>query len=72
MINIVDLPMVLYHMGFTDDQFDVSDDGDGPYIKEWLAAAPKPTRAEIELAYPGAMAAQAAMLAAQAAHTAKG
>ncbi|MGI0076024.1 MAG: XkdW family protein [Nitrosopumilaceae archaeon] len=51
MIKIIDLPTILMFMGFTHDQFDVYDDGEGPYIKEWTASVPEPTREQIESAY---------------------
>lgn len=51
MIKIIDLPSILLFMGFTLNQFEVWDDGDGPYIKEWLASTPEPTKKQIEAAY---------------------
>ena len=33
-----------------DGDFQLQDDGAGPYIKEWKSASPQPTQAEIETA----------------------
>lgn len=70
MTKIIDLPMVLRHMGFTDNQFDVWDDGDGPYIKVWTGPGPQPTQAEIDAANVGALQARDAAMAELAAHEA--
>ena len=42
----------LMKLGFKPDaDFELQDDGAGPYIKEWTSASPQPTEAEIETAH---------------------
>jgi hypothetical protein len=42
----------LRKLGFKSDaDFELQDDGAGPYIKEWTSASPQPTEAEIETAH---------------------
>lgn len=47
----------LLHLGFRDDDFDLQDDGAGPYIKAWRRPEKQPTEAEIEAAAPAVIAA---------------
>lgn len=50
----------LLHLGFRDDDFDLQDDGAGPYIKQWRRLEKQPTDAELLAAEPAALAAQQA------------
>jgi hypothetical protein len=41
----------LKKLGFTpEEDFSLRDDGDGPYIHDWMSASPQPSEAEIEAA----------------------
>lgn len=49
----------LLHLGFRDDDFDLQDDGAGPYIKTWRRVENQPTQQELIAAEPAALAAAA-------------
>jgi hypothetical protein len=42
----------LEQLGFTRNvDFVVQDDGNGPYLKDWYSKEPKPTQADVDVAY---------------------
>ena len=42
----------LKHLGFAPEvDYVLQDDGDGPYLKEWLSSEPQPAVADIEVAH---------------------
>lgn len=41
----------LLQLGFKNQDFELSDEGNGAYIKQWNSASPQPSEAEIETAH---------------------
>ncbi len=42
----------LERLGFVPDvDFKLQDDGNGPYLKEWHSQEPRPTQADVDVAY---------------------